>query len=116
MRRLFFLLFLVAFAAGCASGGGYAPMGYLLIEECGFRYCYSPYYDATASRTPARAAVLTVQRHQEPILVEFRNRGAMGSENLSGSYASSSASVERMSVSQSAPRPEPVVVSPRDPH
>jgi hypothetical protein len=95
-------------------------MGYLIVEDCGFRYCYSPFYNAAVSRPPARAAVLLVERHREPILVDrgtrFHNGPAMGSGDSSGTYASSSASVERMSISTSAPRPEPVVVAPREPH
>jgi hypothetical protein len=120
MKRLFFLLILVVDASACASGGGYAPMGYLVVEDCGFRYCYTPYYDATVSRQPARASVLAVDRRRETILVDrgpgFSSGPAMRTGDVSGTYASSSASVERMSISQSAPRPEPVAVSPRDPH
>ena len=119
MKKLLLLVLLAGCFPGCASRGGYAPMGYLVdceLYDCAFRYHFSPYYDASA-RPPERIEIVRVERSRIPRVV-----GARGVDTIrqDGGWYSSTCSAgvvdqTRTVVAVSGSQGQPTVVAPRGP-
>lgn len=104
-------------AVGCASRGGYEPMGYYVTDDgvagCEFVYSFYPYYNPYAP--VARLEIVRIERPHVPRTVDrpdnpwtpFTSSG--GGSSSPGGVVSS----DRMSVAPAPAPPAPRVVEPR---